>query len=1617
MASYKSGLDPPARPGDVPRGRRLGAFMQAGSVKSPEKEPKEDTAHIPGRGSRRGATPGTQAPPTRLPRPSLRQASPNARPRPAKLKVTTATSSGPGSSSSKAPAEKVQPERKGKSSRNALRREPSPFAPVQGHALQIAERKASPSRAQRSLVSAENRPSIDSSMRSTEAYNENMTRPRARPSAVRESPLIIPELDRYRSGPERYRSRGTSAADLPPKLSTQDLPPPTPLLIGTPVYYSGGSSHHRSSGAYSGSGYSASSSTRFSESPGPGMYSRNTTPTSMSSQSPGIIAPRNTATPRLRQGSPALSRPPLSSVRMRAVSTSHEVAAAPIEYHDLPSLQESAPSSSSNSAVPREGKTKEEEKEEWPRRPPPTPPPRKSSQKFKSSRAEQGSLSRPYDAPAATLVISGEPFSLKTKPASTPASKRSVPPSRPSREGTPDLESQLSDSMRVVQSNLAGVSLSPDRWESTLPRGAASSPQPPHLRPRSQHPSRLPSRNPCPSPTLRKATPAPSGLGIVPDPQPENPSRAVSTRTPSPSLSNNKTRFGLFGRRTKTAPYLPTTDSKDKIPRKGPVAGTGHEGYSRYGLRARSISVASSSQESVASTRAHDPFLLQRMSPVIIAGGGEIIENRNASSEISRSESNTSLVWGRPSIESRGSSNLSHEMPRATLRSSALTREPTKRPSGIALPKSRRPSDSSDDGIGQNSIALRRPFQRMNSSQSTLDLPTSPNFSPTGPGASASVTSLDASISVLSTDSREPERATARARKVGINEPDNLEKRPRSLRKWNIFHRSRPIKPEAEARPLQVTVAKTALKTAAVPHYAMLDSSDEHLDLEDWAMDLDDNLREAGATSLSNEELDLLQFGKVQEDQRREKNLQIAQPSPSQHTPPMLLSSPGPIATHAPDLAAPRADLHLTEDKGTAAIRPSRLPQVGRIPKVVSARPKTTSPKSFSRPFARLSTVQPLTSPQIVDKESVGSGRSPPISLTPEPYPHSRHPEAGPGGAPSTSSEAGVKEEPSYREFFSFSPRKNSQATTNSTNSSSGSGSVNITAVIPEADAELGEDEVWNEYDDLIQGNCNETVPQPLLATSSPGVPFQYEGFETRRTGQNLQVAVESLLTLDAAPKRSSLALETSIGERCSALTTSSVYSGDMSARLRDALDTVSTPTTPMSFTDFFEAHGDQKDSVSVSSSPKPSRRASQDSLTSRKKPSSPSSHSQSMSGAGSGARVMTGQAVVNQGKESVSQQRGAESSGVNLRAASITVSRWLTFGHVLFGPARGEIEVRTEGSEVLVVDGLGNDDWSFYASETYPRATFTNLSPTAPPPSQSRSPLLNFPHAPPNHRQIPHPSLSSPSFADTQFPFPFSTFNTVVLRFPPALPLATTSHLMSEAFRVLKPGGYLELAILDLDMLNMGNRIRRAVRDLKIRIRTSCPHVSLGSASDIILKVAGNSGFRDLKSCKVGIPVVGAVSAASGGSSSSSSPKTGRGRNNRRSGNGTSSSTSTSIDVKSSRRRVEGQGRNPARETEERSLASLIRSSPTPTADEDIAQMVARVGRWWYVQSTLQSTFPSTSTTGCIFDDESVLRECEAWGTSFKLVVAHARKPAEYTGARVIGKRPVAGRGRGVSV
>lgn len=1362
---------------------------------------------------------------------------------------------------------------------------------------------------------------------------------------------IYPELDRYRDFKPQAPTNN-HYFDLPYPITT-DLPPPTPLFSAT-------SSNH--------STFSGSPSTRYSESPGPGPYSRDTTPTSMSSVSPGLVAPMRLPASRSKQNSPADARPPVT--RMRAGSASHEVHDASTDRQGLAAVRESSNSSSSTSTVrptAREPMVKQLATTA------PAPPPHRYLEKSSKNQRADEIHSHSTRGPIQPVNTA----SRSTQKASETTTARVPPPSRPSREGTTDLQSQIGLPVPVVHSNLSSTSLTERRRSGQ------------NLLSRTNTPLQVDQTAQSSVPRIgREPTPAPHVTTAAPEPQAKQSSRGT-LRTPSPSVTSSlKNRFQIFGRRNKAAP----TEKNERPPRKGPAAGTGHEGYGRLGqVRRRSSNLTGalraipgtmSSQESLASNQPSDPFLAERMSPVVIAGG-EIIHNRNISSDFSRTDSNQSMALPRPSISgSRNDSeaSLASQEARNTLWPSALPRGETPRPS---VGHRRLPSDSSDSDVltMKSTLAFRRSIQRLDkANQAHMRLPKPITVRPGV--ATPSVNSHDTTL--LSDDSMFSSRPSFAVNRTDseLKTAKKLTKRPKSPRKWNLFGRSdnkAASKKKQQEEEAQVSAAVKVVQKQPMAFYTMIDTQDQQEDF----VDVKDVLREAKISrppsptasvattpvatapvptgserrpsisqNQSQESVNTISKPKQPTKMQAPKNIFVVNSSRN-------LRNPAPPAPRQPTRGPPpRAP------SKPPSVRPSRLPQVGRIPKVNTRTepvdPPLPSPMSFSRPFNRSSlqlpsptTAQPPADEFIAKGPSPSEPSSPASEYVQEMSNASKTEEKDTRPSSGVPSNVQSAERHSQNEFMSFPPRKDSEGTsTTGSSCSTGRKYSEATAVIPEPNAPLAEDEVWDEYNDLLEEDAPRGHPS---ASSSLGRPFHLEVWGRRFATQNGQPLETPIVPgnmeahmdahLDAA--ESECETEFEVEEQVDfepAPTSSSVYSADMTAKINEVLEAAGAPKSTFSTSEFVSGHG----SSSEVSRPQ-SRRLS----------------------AASSQRAR----LLRDSQASSSSQGSDDNSAVaqvNLRVGSMSVSKWLTFGHVLFSPVRDEL-VPVVGSlkrhSILVIDGLGNDDWSFYAAETYPAATFFNLSPRAPLSTEQQSSHSSFPLSPPNHHQIQYKSHAD------KLPFGPQSFTCVVYRFPTAAPESHYRNVINEARRVLKPGGYIELSILDMDMNNMGNHARRAARRLKERIHIRAPDISLASSSDLLLRLLGRKGFTDIKTCRVGVPLASAMAAspaagAATGSESSSSSRTGTTSGSSRSG------------AAATRKRSK-------RET--RSVAEMM-SAEGPAADESITKMVAKVGRWWY-ERCYESAARDAGGRG-MWSDQALLAECEEWRTSLKLMVCHARIP-----------------------
>lgn len=534
--------------------------------------------------------------------------------------------------------------------------------------------------------------------------------------------------------------------------------------------------------------------------------------------------------------------------------------------------------------------------------------------------------------------------------------------------------------------------------------------------------------------------------------------------------------------------------------------------------------------------------------------------------------------------------------------------------------------------------------------------------------------------------------------------------------------------------------------------------------------------------------------------------------------------------------------------------------------------------------------------------------------------------------------------------------------------------------------AHAQDDDIWNEYNDLMDDVLPEKTP--ISAGSSLGAPFQYANMlhdshspampaplKVERSG--LQQPSDTLPLPPAMPdSRDSFAsyrqnppVSPMAPEEHEAVALAEFQQDD-----RFTSRPVS-PLTPDTLARFVGTYGDRSTASSFTqnrlSVPQahmygmPMHRASTSSRHSRG-----SRHSRSASLPEANARnsqiSMTPSARFNRDTQLLDiQERETDqkSPTANLRFGALMTSKWLSFGRILFSDAHNEVRLADE-PRVLVVDGLG-DDWSHYVAASYPNAVVCNLSI-----SKSNASDPKDWESLPNYRHYNHTSLSAP------FPFPKGFFTAVVFRFPVAATEYTYQACVLECKRVLRPGGHLEVVALDIDMINMGTRGRKALRGLKTRMQQRDQDVSLRNLSDGLVRMIGRRGFEDVQRCIVGVPTAGRIPRSDDLRSSSCSSNSTNGRLGR---SDSSSTDSQDKDV---------------------SFSMLLQSNrnsqlvgPGRANDEGITKMVARVGRWWYSACYEQQLL---ETDKSIWREPGLLRECEKQGTSFRLLICCAQKPLQ---------------------
>ena len=1003
------------------------------------------------------------------------------------------------------------------------------------------------------------------------------------------------------------------------------------------------------------------------------------------------------------------------------------------------------------------------------------------------------------------------------------------------------------------------------------------------------------------------------------------------------------------------------SESGDRAHKKGPVAGTGHEGYGKYAKRGRSGSMSTSasrgrststsgtatssiartpiSRNSSVTSRDEpdmDDFLLERLAPVFISGGGlaGYRDSGQGMYQQSSGESSSSVVardiryTGQPPVVTLDLSrdSVANEEAEEAEDARRLRRESRSishghaHASGLVEATGSSGFDSFQPSL---TLAARRSLHRSQLLKEVepAKMPVSINTQILAPSP---MVNRDTVLKPgRTTDSTTPSSdEISEGREGNWLKPKRVGKRTRSPKKWNFFQRAlaSPRKSAGHgwhkdlnsASELPATISMIS-DSRPLPYYAMLDASEQE-DLRptpEYTMN-DRTMQNDFGVPLGSPEVAKLEHSPLGQD----GGYSMLLPSPPTYPAESANTHHVYAQTNAEILRRPE----FVPASESASIEPPkprvpRLQQIGRIPRVVSKRDRLHNPppQSFSRPFARSTPQSNPAAPKI--SQHFGSSQLDPLALLTDTgtmpsnlWEHRA--EAKPAIAPVLAQEANEASHPvNSDEFLIFPSRKFSEV---SASSSSGGGSfaaaIATTAKVPEPNTAPGEDEVWNEYNDFL-----DTVESPAPLSE-------------------ITVSEQELQRKTARMKPSPLYIRKDL--KSDDITTSALSTKDIAAahglpspprmsRLLAPRHSAESASSPMSFSEFFAGYAD-RNRISAASKHKSNSsgsRYSTDSIVDHEGHGQGKRHTQIM----------------------VEKTEDTSSTQSNLRFSALMTSKWLSFGRVLFSPAHDEMDNHRQ-DRILVLDGLGNDDWSFYCALTYPNAIIYNISPVQTSGNASvKKRQAGAYDSPSNHRQIYHTSIAHP------FPFPKGFFTAAVFRFPVASSETAYASAIAEFKRVLQPGGYLELSILDLDMVNMGNRARRAVRQLKVCMQQNNPDVSLKPNSDNIQKMLGRRGFENLKSCMVDVPVAGAISSSRAGS----------------------------FDLK------------------DMSLGDMLNDSST-RGDENITKMVCKVGRWWYTRcyETSLSLTEDSATKLSMWSDQQLLKECEKRETGLKLLICHAQKP-----------------------
>ena len=829
-----------------------------------------------------------------------------------------------------------------------------------------------------------------------------------------------------------------------------------------------------------------------------------------------------------------------------------------------------------------------------------------------------------------------------------PRSQISEAPSRPSRDGI-DSPGEQPEVTPIIHSNLASL----ERGHSNLPK--RSSVRSPSSGPSES--SRREVNRRSRSATEDSKLARPPTLPRLQTSQQQNGSDSEGPRSaglPTPissgetSASKSKSRFGFFSRRSKTS-HAETKETKQDAPRqgrKGPAAGTGHEGYGRFaaprGANTSSTSVHSAPARSTSagstqrspllapskrkssggSNKASelDQFLQQRLSPVYIRGDGSTVGSQGPQSD-SAVEDDPPSVFSSPQT-----AHTSHSSYDCNPSSGGNSRNLGDLDVvNIVESKDRRVAspEQINTNIKTNSESTR-PHQTKNntlsphveSRRSTDVIEPRPSLQvPPGRPSTSSMSSRPRKSSDASKSPNKEKKSNWSFFSKNANSS-------KSAHKWGLF-----------PQPKQSSENETPVpEKAALPlaHYTVHDSG-EPVDMDD----LERMMKEADA-ALADDASSV--YTTFEDDDHVERTNSIDQKSADVGKASTINdfsideSNPMPRSGHSSNSQA-KEDGH------------RKLPD-----------------QSFSRPFL---TAQPRPT------------LSPP---TPTSQPFKLQSDFGPSSA-STKSPTD--------QFFNFEPRKNSDLSYSSSSNATYFPTATSMASQPNPAPASSPDEEWKEYDELIDN---------VLTPGGTSVVRKQAG---SRGEQSDTVSTTEKFAAPHELRKSGSEGKTMFPQLNGPQFVMSPESTSAAAAKRNRLSPPPKPCeddqSASPITSFIAGYADRNNGPSPQSQSKKSQsdRGSNGSNKSARsnslrlqegKPSFSLGHKRSTSLPGGNVTPANGE---QEESTMVSQNKSKDPSQAIFRFRVLMTSKWLSFGRVLFSPAQSELGANID-DRVLVVDGLG---------------------------------------------------------------------------------------------------------------------------------------------------------------------------------------------------------------------------------------------------------------------------------------------------------------------------------------